>query len=267
MAGINSIGSSDYSWLFSTKAQRQDSISQLWTSYNNYHSNATSTLAGISEINTNLRSLMSSYDDAKSAFNAEFEENMSDLSESAKQVSRYSFKVPPNGAITKTETTDANGIISTSTTYSKDLQSALDAVSNFVSNYNSSLQFLNDNASVSRRVENLANTFGDTTYRASSYEAIGISVQSNGMLEVNEEMLANAIVNDPDKVSSVLGADGLAGKAEQHVSFATFQQDRLFPTAQAMLGDQINAASLYTSNAYLAMSSYASVGNLVNMLF
>ena len=142
MSGINSIGTTDYSWLFSTKTQRQDSISQLWSSYNNYHSNATSALAGINEINTNLQSLMTSYDDAKTAFNAEFEENMSALSESAKQVSRYSFHVVPDGAITKTETTDPNGIISTSTTYSKDLQSALDAVSNFVSNYNSSLQFL-----------------------------------------------------------------------------------------------------------------------------
>ncbi|MBR0061398.1 MAG: hypothetical protein IJP68_07950, partial [Selenomonadaceae bacterium] len=67
MSGINSIGSADYSWLFSTKTQRQDSISQLWSSYNNYHSNATSTLAGISEINTNLHSLMTSYYDAKTA--------------------------------------------------------------------------------------------------------------------------------------------------------------------------------------------------------
>ena len=92
-------------------------------------------------------------------------------------------------------------------------------------------------------------------------------IQSSGMLEVNEEMLANAIVNNPDKVSSVLGADGLAGKTQQHVSFANFQQDRLFPTAQSMLGDQINTASIYTGNAYIAMSSYASVGNLVNMLF
>ena len=267
MAGINSISTSDYGWLFSTKTQRQDSISQLWSSYNNYHSNAASALSGLSEINTNLRSLLSSYDDAKTAFNAEFEENMSALSESARQVSSYSFHVVPEGAITKTSTTDPNGITSTSTTYSKDLQAALGAVNDFVSNYNSSLQFFNDNASVSRRVENLANTFSDTTYRASSYDAIGISVQSNGMLEVNEEMLANAIVNNPDKVSSVLGADGLAGKTEQHVSFATFQQDRLFPSAQSMFGDQINTASIYTGNAYLAMSSYASVGNLVNMLF
>ncbi len=267
MLGINSISSAGYSWLSGNRTQKQDSISQLWTSYNNYHSDATSTLAGIREINTNLQSLLSSYDDTKTAFNAEFEENMSALSESARQVSRYSFNTPPEGAITKTETTDANGIISTSTTYSKDLQMALEAVSNFVSNYNSSLQFLNDNASVSRRVENLANTFSDTTYSASRYEPVGISVQSNGMLEINEEILADAIVNNPDKVSSALGEGGLAGKAQKHVSFANFQQDKLFPSVQSMFGDQIRTASIYTSNAYLASSSYASLGNLFNMWF
>lgn len=269
MAGISGlIGPfNDYSWLFGTRNQKQDSIAQLWNAYGNYQSNAQSSLSGLSEINTNLRSVLSSYDDAKTAFNTEFKENMSALSESAKQVSKYSFNVGQEGAITKTETTDENGIVSSKTTYSKDLQSALDVIGEFISNYNSSIKFLNDNASVSNRVGSLAKVFGDAGYRSSLYESIGLTVGTNGTIEINEDKLANAIVEKPDRVSSILGKDGLAGKVESHVSFANSQQDRLFPTAQSMLGDQLKTASIYTSKAYVNMFAYSTMGNLINMMF
>ena len=265
MSGINAIGN-DYSWLFGTQNKKQDSITQLWNAYGNYQSNAQNALAGLSEVNANLKSVLTSYNEAKSTFNAEFKENMDALSESAKEIEKYSFSVAKEGAITNTETTDENGITTTKTTYSKDLQSALDIVSDFISNYNTSLKFLSDNASVSKRVENLATTFGDAGYRASIYESIGLTVGSGGMLEVNEEMLANAIVNNPDKVSSILGKDGLAGKAEEHVSFANSQAENLFPTAEKMLGSQLDAASLYTGKAYRNMATYANMGNLLNMM-
>ncbi len=266
MAGINPIGN-DYSWLFNnTQNKKQDSIARLWNAYGNYQSNAQSSLAGLSEINANLKAVLASYDEAKNTFNAEFKENMDALGKSSKEVAKYSFSVAKEGAITNTETTDENGIVSTKTTYSKDLQAALDVVNEFVSDYNTSLKFLNDNASVSKRVENLANTFNDAGYRASAYESIGLTVGTGGMLEINEEILANAIVENPDRVSSILGSDGLAGKVESHISFANSQADRLFPTAQAMLGDQINAASLYTGKAYQNMAAYANMGNLLNMM-
>lgn len=267
MSGINPIGSTDYSWLFSTNTKKQDSVAQLWNAYGNYQSNAQTALSGLSEINANLKAVLASYDEAKTTFNLEFEENMSALSESSKQIQKYSFSVPKEGAITKTETTNENGIISSETTYSKDLQSALDVVSEFVSNYNSSLKFFNDNASVSNRVANLATVFSDATYRASAYESIGLTVNAGGMIEINEEVLANAIVENPDRVSGLLGDGGLATKVDSHISYANSQYDRLFPSAEKMLGNQLSTAAIYTSNAYRNMTAYASVGNLINMLF
>ena len=267
MSGINSIGTTDYSWLFNTNTKKQDSVARLWNAYGDYQSNAQTALSGLSEINANLKSVLASYDEAKNTFNREFEENMSALSESSKEIQKYSFSVPKDGAITKTETTDSNGVISTTTTYSKDLQTALDVVGDFISNYNSSLKFFNDNASVSKRVENLATVFGDTTYRASAYESIGLTVNSGGMIEINEEVLANAIVENPDRVSGLLGKGGLATKTDSHISYANSQYDRLFPSAEKMLGSQLSTAAIYTSNAYRNMTAYASVGNLVNMLF
>ena len=267
MSGINSIGSTDYSWLFSTNTKKQDSLARLWNAYGDYQANAQTALSGLSEISSNLKSVMASYDEAKNMFNLEFKDNMSALSESSKEIKKFSFSVPKDGAITKTETTDENGVTSTKTTYSKDLQSALDVVNDFVSNYNSSLKFFNDNASVSKRVENLATVFSDATYSASRLSSIGLSVNSSGLIEVNEEALANAIVDNPDRVSGLLGEGGLATKADSHISYANSQADRLFPSAEKMLGNQLDAASLYTGNAYRYMSSYASLGNLINMMF
>jgi len=267
MSGINPIGSTDYSWLFSTNTKKQDSLARLWNAYGDYQANAQSSLSGLSEINSNLKSVLASYDEAKNMFNLEFKENMSALSESSKEIQKFSFSVPKEGAITKTETTDENGVTSTKTTYSKDLQAALDVVNDFVSNYNSSLKFFNDNASVSNRVANLSTVFNDASYRASSFEAIGLTVNSGGLIEVNEDVLANAIVENPDRVSGLLGKGGLATKVDNNISYANSQQDRLFPSAQKMLGNQLDTAAIYTGNAYRYMSSYASVGNLINMMF
>ena len=211
--------------------------------------------------------MLDSYDEAKTSFNLEFDEKMSALSESAATVKKYSFNVGKEGAITNTTTTDANGVISTQTTYSKDLQSALDVIGDFISGYNDAVKFFGDNAPVSNRVGMLSQTFADTTYRAASYASIGLTTNTDGSLTINEAQLADAIVNNPDKVSSVLGSDGLAGKAESHVSFATAQKDNLFPSANSMLGDQLDTAALYTGSAYRNMAALNNVGNLINMMF
>lgn len=249
------------------QVKKQDSISQLWSAYGSYESNAQNSLAGITEVNTNLKAVLASYEDAKEAFTSEFEESMTALDESADKLKGYNFNVEKDGAITNTTSTDDKGVTTTTTTYSKDLQAAIDTVKNFVNDYNSAVKFLGEHSPISKRIDQLAKTFGDTTYRASIYESIGLNVNSNGSLTIDESKLANAIVNAPDKVSSILGKDGLAGKAEDHISFANSQKEQLFPTAKAMLGDQLNQASIYTGNSFANMSAASNVGNLLNMMF
>lgn len=268
MAGINSLAATNYSWLFNnTQNKKQDSISKLWSTYGNFQSNATSSAAGLTEVNANLKAVLASYEEAKSAFNSELEETMENLSASSDKVKGYNFHVESEGAITQQTDIDADGNIITTTKYSKDLQAALDTVNAFVDDYNSAIKFFGDNKSLSKRIEMLGQTFGDTTYRASLYEQIGLTVGTNGSLSINEAKLADRILNDPDKVSSILGKDGLAGKADAHITFAASQADKLFPTADSMLGDQLKTAAVYTGNAYQNMAAYGNMGNLLNMMF
>lgn len=273
MPTISNMLSGNYS-LFNSYANAkkqnaaQDSISSLWSSYskNSATSNSLTVLSGLSEIRSGVASVMSSYNEAKDTFYAEMDDTMSELGKSASKVKSYDFNVGEN-AITKTDSVDEDGKKITTTTYSDKMKDALKTVQSFVDDYNDSIKFFSDNSEVSARVGRMAQNFGDTTYRKANYESIGISVKSDGSLSVDEEKLAKTISSDPNKVSRILGKDGLAGKAESHISTANSQRSLLFPSAKSMLGDQLSTAALYTGGAYRNMTNYANIGNLINAMF
>ena len=256
-----------YGYLFNNSAsQKQNSINSLWSNYGNFQNNAASNLGALTELKQNAAAVVDSYNEAKDTFYTEFDSNMSALKESANAMKNLKFDVGEN-PITKTEVTGEDGKTETKTTYSKGMQSALDSIKSFISDYNDALSFLKDNSAVSGRVEKMASNFGDTTYRSSLYEQVGISVGSDGKLSINEEMLANTIAEIPDKVSRILGKDGLADKALQHVDTANGQRNNLFPSAKSMLGNQLDAVDLYTGKSMINMTNISNVGNLVNMMF
>ena len=161
--------------------------------------------------------------------------------------------------------TDKTGATVTKSFNNSDLKDAMKTVEDFVTAYNDSIDFFSQNGSVSKRVSHMAQVFGDATYRAKSYESIGISVNSDGTLKVDEDKLTKALSDSPGNVSNVL--DGLADKAESHISTAKSQRSLLFPSAKSMLGDQLSTAAIYTGNAYQRMSSFNNVGNLISMMF
>ena len=264
----NMLGAANYSYLFNNSAtQKTNSINSLWQNYGSFNQNAANSLGMLQEINQNRAAVIDSYNEAKDTFYTEFDSNMNALKKSAAAVRNFDFSNVGEDPITKTEETDEDGNTTTKTTYSKGMQSALDAVTSLVDNYNDSLNFLKENSEVSGRVGRMASNFGDTTYRSSLYEQIGINVGKDGTLSIDEEKLANSIAENPDKVSRLLGKDGLAGKAEQHVNTANSQRNNLFPSAKSMLGSQLDQAAIYTGKSMVNMSMISNIGNLVNMMF
>ncbi|MBQ7704609.1 MAG: flagellar filament capping protein FliD [Selenomonadaceae bacterium] len=272
----NMLGAANYSYLFNNSAtQKTNSINSLWQNYGSFNQNAANSLGMLQEINQNRAAVIDSYNEAKDTFYTEFDSNMNALKKSAAAVRNFDFSNVGEDPITKTavldkegnEVTDKNGETVMKTTYSKGMQSALDAVTSLVDNYNDSLNFLKENSEVSGRVGRMASNFGDTTYRSSLYEQIGINVGKDGTLSIDEEKLANSIAENPDKVSRILGKDGLAGKAEQHVNTANSQRNNLFPSAKSMLGSQLDQAEIYTGKSMVNMSMISNIGNLVNMMF
>ena len=258
--------SSDSLFGNSNNSNRQNSISTLWNNYGSFQSNANSSLSGLSMISANVSSLVSSYDTTKKTFYSEFDETIDDLQKAAENIKNYNFDVGKD-ALTTTETTDEEGNKTTTTKKSDALVNALKTVEDLASKYNDTIKFLSDNSDVSKRVGRMNTMFADTTYRRANYESIGLQVASDGTMKIDEDKLAKAITEDPDKVSSILGKGGLADKAEDHISIAKGQRDNLFPSAQTLIGKDLSSAAIYTGTSYRNMSNYASVGNLINLMF
>jgi len=246
-------------------------ISAMWNNYaNNQSSGVGFNAADIYGIKESARELLSSYESTRKDFNEDFGSKMDDLSKSLKTLKSTDFNVGKD-ALSKKEvtTTDKDGktTTSTQTEMSDGLKTALKNVKDFVSSYNDTVGFMKDNASISKRMGRVSEMFADTTYRASNYNSIGISVGKDGSLTVDEDKLVNAITNSPDKVSRIMGKDGLAGKTESHISTANAQKDKLFPSVESLFGKELKTAQVYTGSAMLRMNGYANVGNFFNMLW
>ena len=267
----------------SSNTNKNDSISKLWSSYNSFNSNANEALSGLSMISSNVSALVSSYDNAKNTFYNEFDETLSDLQKSSDNIKSFDFNVG-SSALTTKESVDEDGNKVTTYEQSDKLKDAIKAVKDFVNDYNDTLKFFSDNSDVSKRIGRMNTMFADNTYRSGNYKQIGISVGSDGKMTLDEEKLAKVLSEDAEnyakavengdtdrafhsRVADVLGKDGLAGKADDHISTAQSQRDRLFPSAQTLIGKDLSNAAIYTGTSYRNMTNYQSLGNLINMMF
>lgn len=242
----------------SSYAKAKSSSSSMFSS-SDAISTAESDLKTLSSVREGYAGLVSSYIDTKNTFNTEMKSTLSDLSDSAAVVKNMNYDFSASDI-----QTDASG----KQTYSDGLKAAIGNVESLVSDYNDALSFFSDNKEVSKRASGLATEFADTTYRADSYAAIGINVDSKtGALSVDEDKLAKALTTESSRTENLLGKNGLSGKAESHVSLAKFQQDKVFPSMSSMLGNETTVASLYTGRTLQNISGYATTGNLINMLF
>ena len=187
----------------------------------------------INEINSNAKSLLSSYKEARDTFYTELNDHKDNLTNSIKKI--------------KTLDEDL------------DQKDALNVINDLVKDYNNMSKFLNDNT-VSKKVTDLSKQFSNLQYYSSLYESIGLNIDNN-TLSINEDKLTEAWDSNPSKVKDIITL--LADKSNSYLSFT---KEDLFPTVQSMFGDQLKTASLYTGNAFIQMNNYNNVGNLINML-
>ena len=256
----NLVGSFDSAHSNKKTTAAQDSISSLWSGYTNSYSSGIANLSALSGVSSSAAGLVNSYNEAKSAFDTQFKAYMGDLQKSARNVRNMSYEFSA-GDITEAE----DG----SKTYSDGLKDAIKNVKQLVSDYNDALDLTSDYSSVGKRLESLHKSFADTTYRADTYSQLGITVDSKtGKMSVDEDKLATALTENGDRVKNALGANGLAGKAEQHLAQAGSQSDKLFPSLQSMFGNSLKTASAYTNPQVLnATVQYGMIGNLFSTMF
>jgi hypothetical protein len=128
------------------------------------------------------------------------------------------------------------------------------AIQNLVHNFNSAISYLYENRSVSDLMSALVDKFGNNQNLSASLNSIGISMNAQGFLSLNEGIFNSALANDSDSVNSILGSEGLTGQLEKNIDLANFQSDKLFTSIMDFAGKNArdDSESLYGNNANYA---------------
>lgn len=171
-------------------------------------------------------------------------------------------------AETTAETEDVEEIAAVAADTNEDAR--LNSVLNLVRDYNSTVNYLNENRGVSNRMGALANNVRNNAALNESLRNIGISVAQTGELTINETLLNLALNNDSEGVNEALGSEGLAGRLERDIDRANAQGERLFPNIVdfARERQEDTAESLYTANTRnTAAYAWENTGRLLSTMF
>lgn len=156
---------------------------------------------------------------------------------------------------------DNNNLIQSSN-ISLNKKESLNDIKQLINSYNDTLHFFNKNKSLSQENMNIYTALKEITYPPLSYESIGIQIDINGKLRINENKLINAINNTPNTVNNIL--TGLMNSTNNQLNIINSQYDKLFPEIQKTIGNEMLTTSFYTSGAYLQAASYINLGNIIN---
>ncbi len=99
------------------------------------------------------------------------------------------------------------------------------SIQDFVRSYNSTVSYLNENRAVSDKISTLADNFENSRINQ-SLGNIGISVNAQGRLSVNEDKLSTALEDDSAQVNE------LVGRINKVINLAGYRSENLFPTIE-----------------------------------
>ena len=243
--------------LFGDQQTRKRGSSLYSTQYRGQDSSAQE-LSSIMEIANQARNLRKTYAETSSKFYAEYDSNMKDLRKSAGKLSNTDFQLDKSDI-----KTNADG----SKTYSDRLKNAISNVKDLVNEYNETSDFLRENKSLGKGVQQLTTEFSDTTYKADSYAKMGITVDAKtGKMSVNESRLARALTDSPAQSEAILGKGGLAGRADRHAQYAQMARSRVIPSMQQAIGGQLDyAANMLNGRSLPTMQRYSNILNLFSV--
>ena len=243
--------------LFGDQQTRKRGSSLYSAQYRGQDSSAQE-LSSIMEIANQARNLRKTYAETSSKFYAEYDSNMKDLRKAAGKVSGTDFQLDKSDI-----KTNADG----SKTYSDRLKNAISNVKDLVNEYNETSDFLRENKSLGKGVQQLTTEFSDTTYKADSYAKMGITVDAKtGKMSVNESRLARALTDSPAQSEAILGKGGLAGRADRHAQYAQMARSRVIPSMEQAIGRQLNyAANMLNGRSLPTMQRYSNILNLFSI--
>ena len=244
--------------LFGAAHSRSRRSGSLYSAQYRGRESSAQELRSIMDIANQAANLRKTYAETSSKFYAEYDSNMKDLRKAAGKVSGTDFQLDKSDI-----KTNADG----SKTYSDRLKNAISNVKDLVNEYNETSDFLRENKSLGKGVQQLTTEFSDTTYKADSYAKMGITVDAKtGKMSVNESRLARALTDSPAQSEAILGKGGLAGRADRHAQYAQMARSRVIPSMEQAIGSQLNyAANMLNGRSLPTMQRYSNMLNLFSI--
>ena len=158
-----------------------------------------------------------------------------------------------------------------------DKKKVSDAVNNFVSAYNTTINFLSENvnkgSAISRQIDNLK----IPEIYEKNLSSIGISINKEGRLSVDKNVLNDALNNNIEDVEKVLGSkysvfskiDKATNSALKESSISLidgtlYSQTNSNSSVNHSL-NQINLLSIYNNNGQFGMINYSAIGLILDM--
>jgi len=159
-------------------------------------------------------SALEMYSKNQTTFKNDFSDVTTSLKRSAKALENTNFDITADSAASTTDKISA----------------VVKNVKNFTADYNDTVDFLSDNATLSSAIKGLSISYADTQYNKHAYDSIGISTDTSGRLSVNTDKLSAALTADSDNVRKLLGTKGLAANTYNKTSAAAANTDNLYPS-------------------------------------
>ena len=156
-----------------------------------------------------------------------------------------------------------------------DKKKVTEAINNFVSAYNTTINFLSDNvnkgSAISRQLENLK----IPEIHEKNLNSMGVSINKDGTLSVDSKVLSETLNNNIEDVEKVLGSRYSAfSKVDRSINSALKESsinliDRTLynqSNSSSSANDNfINLLNIYNNNGSFGMINYSAIGLILNM--
>ena len=243
--GSGAAGVAGSNFLADYASIKNGSYAKLMKAY--YGGSASSSVKSVAQ-----KSVDSSYSSKKTALTSEESKAYAKVQSSTdalKESADKLMKVGTNSVFAKKDVTvkDENGVESTTKEYDKD--GIYSAVNSFVKNYNSVIQSADktDSDTVARRVASMMNS---TTGHLKSLLSVGISVNTDGTLDLDKEAFMEADMSTAKSLFN--GTGSYAYSVSSQASMINYAADReaskgSMYTTKGTYGTNYNSGNLYNS--------------------
>lgn len=154
-----------------------------------------------------------------------------------------------------------------------DTEKIVSAVSDLLNSYNKAVDFLGDNVDHGKGTANQLQSFERALASDQTLKKLGISVDKEGQLVLDKEVLTKSLREEPNLTKDLLsGSNGLAqklydrGVGAMNTNSASLISNDIQAINQDMFMDPFQSMNMYSRSGAYTANNYAALGLMINYL-